>query len=147
MIDQDGKVAATIRSYQAPKEVEVNPGTYRITIQALAMDGIDTSTEIENVSVQAGGITPLTYDFQTGTAFIDAKGDGNSIDSVVTIDEVSSGKNVARGRTYSQGKEFLLNPGTYLVKVAPLGNYKQQKVQTFTIEVKKLEKVTKTVTF
>ena len=147
VVDQNGKVAAAVRSYQTPKEVEVNPGTYTITIQALAMKGINTYTEIENVTVQAGGLTPVACDFETGTAFIDARGDGNSIDSVVNIEEVSSGKNVASGRTYNRGREFLLNPGMYKVKVAPLGNYKDRKAQSFTIEVEKGETTTKTITF
>lgn len=147
LIDPNGNVAATVRSYQTPKEVEVNPGTYTITIQALAMDGINTYTEIENVAIKPGDITPVTYDFQTGTAFIEALVEGKSIDSGVTITEVSSGKNVSGGRTYDRGKEFLLNPGTYLVKVVPLGNYKERNAQSFTIEIKKSEKIMKAVTF
>ncbi|MCB0464404.1 MAG: VWA domain-containing protein [Aequorivita sp.] len=148
ILDQDGKTAASLRTYQEPKEVEVNPGIYKVTIQALVdMKGMDTYTEIENVKVDASGIKLISYNFTTGTAFIDAKGDGNSIDSVVTIDEMKSGKNVAGGRTYNRGKEFLLNPGTYKVKVAPLGNYKDRKPQTITIEVKKGETLTKTIHF
>lgn len=147
VIDQNGNVAASLRSYNAPKEVEVNPGTYKITIQALSMNGVDTYTEIENVTIESGGTTPVTFDFQTGTAYIDARVTDKSIDSLVTLTEASSGKNVAGGRTYDRGKEFLLNPGVYTVKVTPLGDYKDRNAQTFTLEVKKSAKIMKTVTF
>ncbi|MDN3689594.1 hypothetical protein [Cyclobacterium jeungdonense] len=135
------------RSYNAPKEVEVSPGTYKATIQALAMDGMDTYTEIENVTIASGGTTPVTFDFQTGTAHIDARVGDKSIDSMVTLTEESSGKNVAGGLTYDRGKEFLINPGVYTVKVTPLGDYKDRNAQTFTLEVKKSEKIMKTVNF
>jgi Ca-activated chloride channel family protein len=148
VIDENGKVAAAIRTYDAPKEIEVNPGTYKVTIQALTgMKGLDTYTEIENVQVLAGGLQQISHNFTTGKAFIEAKVDGNFIDSVVTIDELNSGTNVAGGRTYDRGKEFLLNPGTYKVKVAPLGKYKDRKAQTFTIEVKEGTSTTKTQNF
>lgn len=148
VLDANGKTVASLRTYNEPKEVEVNPGVYKVSIQALGdMKGLQTYTEIENVTVEASGIRPVSHNFTTGTAFIDAKADGNSIDSVVTIDESPSGKNVAGGRTYSRGKEFLLNPGTYKVKVAPLGNYKDRKTQIVTVEVKKGEAITKTLNF
>lgn len=148
VLDENGKTAANLRTYNEPKEVEVNPGIYKVTIQALGeMKGLETYTEIENVKVDASGIKSISYNYSTGTAFIDAKADGNSIDSVVTIDEVNSGKNVAGGRTYDRGKDFLLNPGNYKVKVAPLGNYKDRKAQTITIEVKEGEALTKTLNF
>ena len=148
VIDEDGKEVAAFRTYQEPKEVEIDPGTYKISIQALeGMRGLDTSTEIDSIKVKAGETTSVSYAFETGTAFIDAKADGNSIDSVVTIIESSSNKNVAGGRTYDRGIEFLLNPGSYNVKVAPLGNYKDRKAQTFNIEIKKGDATTKTINF
>jgi len=148
VVDANGKVAASLRTYDTPKEVEVNPGNYKVIIQALGeMKGMETYVEIDNVAVNASATQPITYNFSSGKAFIDAKADGNSIDSVVTIDDSTSGKNVAGGRTYNRGKEFLLNPGTYNVKVAPLGNYKDRKAQTTTIEVKNGETITKTITF
>ncbi|WP_162416827.1 vWA domain-containing protein [Cyclobacterium roseum] len=147
VIDQNENVVASLRSYNAPKEVEVNPGTYKITIQALAMNGMDTYAEIENITIKAGGTTPVMFDFQTGTVHIDARVADRSIDSMVTLTEESSGKNVAGGRTYDRGKEFLLNPGMYKVKVTPLGDYKDRNAQTFTLEVKKAEKIMKTIHF
>ena len=147
VIDQNGQVAASVRTYSSTKEMEVNPGSYTITIQALAMNGLDTYAKMENISIATGGTTPVRYDFQTGTAFIDARVDDKSIDSIVTISEASSGKNVAGGRTYDRGRDFLLNPGTYTVKVAPMGAYKDRAPQTVTMEVKTSEKLVKTLTF
>ncbi len=148
VLDANGKTAASVRTYDSPKEVEVNPGIYKVTIQALGdMKGLETYTEIENVTVDASGTKQIAHNFTSGKAFIDAKVDGKSIDSVVTIDEAASKKNVAGGRTYDRGKEFLLNPDTYTVKVAPLGAYKDRKAQTFNIEVKKGETLNKTLNF
>lgn len=147
VVDKNGKVVASVRTYQTPKEVEVNPGTYKITLQALVMEGMNTYAEIENVTINAAGITPIAHDFETGTASIDTKADGTSIDCVVTINETNTGKNVAAGRTYGRTKAFLLNPGTYKVKIAPLGNYKDRKTQIITIEVKKGATTSKTINF
>lgn len=148
VFNKNGKVAATTRMYLEPKEIEVNPGIYKITIQALAsMKGLETYIEIENVKVEAGGLQPISHNFSSGTVFINAKVDGSSIDSLVTIKDFSSGKSVAGGRTYDRGKEFLLNPGAYKVSVAPLGNYKDKKAQTFTLEIQKNDKITKTLNF
>ena len=145
--DQNGKVAASVRTYDTPKEAELNPGTYTLTIQALAMEGMETYTEIENLTIEASKTTPVSFNFTTGKAFIDATADGKSIDSVVTITEINSGKNVAGSRTYDRGANFLLNPGNYKVKVSPLGSYKDRKPQTITLEVIKGETTSKKLTF
>lgn len=148
IIDQNGNIAAGLRTYNQPKEVEVNPGVYTVYIQALGdMKGLATNTELKNVTVSGGATQPIAYDFTTGTASIHAKADGNYIDSVVTIDDAATGKNVAGGRTYNREKEFLLNPGSYSVKMVPLGNYKDRKPQTFPMEIKKAATTTKTVNF
>ena len=145
--DSYGKTAASVRTYSTPKEAEVNPGTYTVTIQALSMKGLETYTEIENVLIEAGKTTPISYNFETGEAFVDATADGKSIDSVVTIKEANSGKSVDGGRTYTRGAKFLLNPGNYNVKVAPIGAYKDRAAQTFTMEVKRGELTSKKLTF
>jgi Ca-activated chloride channel family protein len=147
VLDQSGKVAATFRTYDAPKEAEVNPGIYKVTIQAMRIEGVNTYAEIDSVQIGGAAVTPLAYEFDSGTAFIDAQVNGGSIDAVVTVSEVKSGKNVAGGRTYDRGKEFLLNPGTYSVKIAPVGVHKDKSAQTITIEVKKGESTSKTLNF
>lgn len=148
IVDPNGTTAASLRTYNEPKVVEVNPGVYTVSIQALGnMKGLETYTELKNVVVQGGATQPISHDFTTGTAIIHAKADGKYIDSVVTIDDATSGKNVAGGRTYDRTKEFLLNPGTYKVKMVPLGIFKDRKPQTFTMEIKKATTTTKTVNF
>lgn len=147
LIDQDGKVVASVRTYQEPKEMEVNPGTYNISIQALAIEGVETFTEIKNIEIKANAITPVSYNFKTGKAVIEALADGKSIDSVVNINEISTGKNVSGARTYGREREFVLNPGKYRVKMSPLGDYKDRNPQTFTIEVKQRETISKKVNF
>ncbi len=107
------------------------------------MDGIEAYTEIENIEVKSNATTPVSYDFKTGKAVIETFADGKSIDSVVNFKELTSGKNVSGARTYGREKEFLLNPGKYQVKVAPLGEYKDRESQTITIEVKQGETIRK----
>jgi len=148
LIDQNGKAAAAVRTYKIPKEVEVNPGIYKVTIQALGtMEGLHTYTEFENIKIEAGVITPISYDFKTGNFEIYTKVDGENIDTTVKIKEVNSGKGVASARTYKRGAKFLLNPGSYQVNVKPLGNYKGKSPQTIIIEVKQGEIVTKELKF
>ena len=147
LIDQNGKVEASERTYTTPKEVEVNPGIYKATIQALAMEGMDTYTEIENIKISSTGITPISHDFKTGNFEIYTKAENENIDTVVTIKEVNSGKSVAVSRTYHRGTKFLLNPGTYQVNVQPLGDHKKKNPQTFTIEVKPGEVTTNELKF
>ncbi|MGD9488118.1 MAG: VWA domain-containing protein [Calditrichaceae bacterium] len=147
LIDQKGKVAASVRTYSAPKEVEVNPGSYKVSIQALAMEGINTYTELENNVIRAGGMTPVSYDFKTGNFEIFTKAGNENIDAAVSLKEMISGKSVAGSRTYTKGAKFLLNPGTYEVKVVPLGSHKGKDAQIFTIQVKQGELTTKEVKF
>lgn len=135
MSDQAGSIVATVRTYQAPKEVEINPGIYDISIQALAMNGMETYTEIKNVTVNSGKTTPVEYSFKTGNLVVESLAAGKSFDSAVSIKDAVSGKNVADGRTYGREKDFLLNPGKYEVKLVPLGEYKNLQTQTITVDV------------
>ncbi|HBY69368.1 MAG TPA: hypothetical protein DEG69_17445, partial [Flavobacteriaceae bacterium] len=145
--DENDKVVATGRTYGRVKELEVNPGTYTVEFQALAMKGLNTFQKKENITVTAGEVTEISHNFNTGTFFIDAKVGENSIDTMVTLKEKNSGNHVDGSRTYNRGAKFLLNPGTYTVKVTPLGNYKDRNSQNFTIEVKTGDSTTKTLNF
>ena len=147
LIDQNGKVVAVERTYSDQQEVEVNPGTYKISIQALKMEGVSTYTEFESIKIQADSTTPISYDFKTGNFEIFTRVGTENIDTVVTIKEVNSGKSVAGSRTYTKGAKFLLNPGTYEVKVLPLGVHKGKKSQIFNMEVKQGELTTKELKF
>jgi Ca-activated chloride channel family protein len=147
LIGEDGKVVAVTRTYQAPREVEVDPGTYKVTIQALAMEGMDTYTEFADVTIRSGDVTPLSYDYKTGKFQVYTRIGDQDIDAVVTVKDASTGTSVAGSRTYDRGAIFLLNPGVYQVKAAPVGNYKDKRAQTFNIEVKQGEITIKEIKF
>lgn len=148
LVNTIGKVVASTRTYRTPTEVEVNPGTYKVTIQALAtMEGLDTYTEFENIKIESGGITPISYDFKTGNFQIYTKADSKNIDTVVSLKEVNSGQSVAGSRTYLRGAKFLLNPGLYEVKVQALGDHKGKDPQKFTMKIRQGEVTTKEINF
>lgn len=145
VIDQHGKVAASERTYSRSGEAEVNPGTYTLTVQALGMEGLDTYMELENVEIYGGKVTPVSFNFKSGTFEIFTKVGDENIDTVVTIREVNSGKRVAGSRTYTRGAKFLLNPASYEVNVVPLGAHKAKTSQTFIVDVIQGELQTKEV--
>ncbi len=148
LIGADGKVAAQTRTYKAPKEVEVNPGTYKVTIQALGtLEGLETFADKGMFEIQSGEITPVAHEFISGNFEIYPKVGADIIDTVVNITEINSGTNVAGSRTYTKGAKFLLNPGQYEVNVKPLGVHKGKSAQTFTMEVKQAEVTVKELNF
>ncbi|GEO19943.1 hypothetical protein CQA01_04770 [Cyclobacterium qasimii] len=147
VIDPNGEVVATTRTYGVKKEVEVNPGLYKVAIQALKMEGLQTNTEIDSIAIEAAKTLPLVYDFKTGEFEIFTQIGGENIDCVVTIVEEQTGKNVAGSRTYLRGTKFLLNPGNYSVTSKPLGVHKDKAIQSFTIAIEQGETIRKTLTF
>jgi len=147
IIDANGKVVATTRTYGVNKELEVDPGVYKVAIQALAMEGMHTNTEMDSIAIKAGKSSPLVYDFKTGNFEIYSQVGGEDIDTVVSIKEEKSGKSVSGSRTYNKGEKFLLNPGKYVVEVRPLGAHKEKAAQTLKVEVKQGETITETLEF
>ncbi len=148
LYDTNDKVAASVRTYTEPKEVEVNPGTYKVSIQALgSMKGISTYTELENISITAGGTTPVSHNFKSGNFEIITRVNGENVDAIVSIKEINTGKKLGGSRTYDRGTKFLLNPGVYEVKAVPLGVHKDKASQTFRITVKAGELISKEVNF
>ena len=121
-----GKLAAQTRTYGKAREMEVLAGTYRITYSALKLKGLDIVAEENNVVVEANGTTSISHDFRSGIALIGVQtASGERIDATINIYEKASGKNVAKGRSYtsesSNPKTFLLNPGSYEVRIKTLG--------------------------
>lgn len=147
VIDSDGKVAASTRTYGVEKVMEVNPGTYTLSFQALVMEGLNTLFKTEEFTIKAGEQTVVSHEFDTGFANIYPKSGGAFIDCVVTVVEVNSKTNVAGSRSYTKGCEFMLNPGTYTIKVVPLGVHKAKAPQIFNVDVKKGATVSKTLNF
>ncbi len=146
----DGKVAAHGRTYGRPKILEVNPGIYNIEIIALAMKGIEIQENIENVAVEAGDLKEVEHNFKTGIAMIGAVNSSGLVDATVNFLETTTNKNVAAARTYvsesSNPREFLLNPGSYVVKVTSRGK-SGGKTETFNLQVKENETVEKIINF
>ena len=147
IFDQKGKVASSFRTYTSTKEAEVNPGIYKVTIQALRMEGMDTYTEMDSITIRANETTPISYNFKTGEFEIFTRVGDENIDAIVTVDEVKTGKNVGAARTYDRGAKFLLNPGKYKIKVVPLKVHKDKATQTIIIELKQGELITKEIKF
>lgn len=143
--DQSGNVIASVRTYKAPKELDINPGTYNISIQALVMEGLNTSTEIKNITVGSNKIMPVSFNFKTGKLLLETFVGDKSVDSIVTISEANSGKGVSAKRTYGREKEILLNPGKYLVKAVPLGDHKNRESKTITVDVTQNQNTTKKI--
>jgi len=148
LIGPHEKVVATQRTYSSTQEVEVNPGNYKVTIQALAsMEGVETYIEIESVTIKAGDVTRISHDFETGAFEILTKVGAENIDTVIRIKETASGKQVAASRTYDRGTKFLLNPGTYSVEATPLGIYKDKDLKVITVIIVQGEHLTKELKF
>lgn len=111
------------------------------------MEGTETNTEIKDIVIKAGQTTPVSHDFKSGDFQIYTKVGDEHIDAVVTINEANTGISVAGSRTYTKGAKFLLNPGSYQVKAAPLGTHKNKEAKTFTVEVKQGELITTEIKF
>jgi Ca-activated chloride channel family protein len=147
----DKKVAGSIRTYGKVKGVEVAPGNYFLTLEALNIKGVDIKIEIQEVKVVAGESQEINYNFLSGIAMVGVQtSSGELIDASINFIEVSSGKRVAGSRSYtsasSNPSKFILNPGVYNVKVLTLGKHKGNS-KLFTIEVKEGETVEKILTF
>jgi Ca-activated chloride channel family protein len=148
---QDGEVVGGSRTYGRPQIIELNPGVYDIEIKALIIKGLENTFIIEDVSVEATKTTDATHNFKSGIAMIGVKSDEELVDAVVSINSNATGENVAGSRTYtsdsSNPREFILNPGIYDVKVSAVKKEYAGKKETFTIEVKQGETVTKILNF
>ncbi|PWI30410.1 hypothetical protein DI383_08155 [Flavobacteriaceae bacterium LYZ1037] len=148
---QEGVVVGGSRTYGRPLIIELNPGVYDIELIALNMKGHESKFTIEDVIVEATKTTDATHNFKTGIAMIGVKSDEELIDALVSINSKDTGLNVAGSRTYtsesSNPREFILNPGVYDVKVTAAKKEYSGKTETFSIEVKQGEVVTKILNF
>ena len=145
------KSISGVRTYGRAQDLEINPGMYDVLIQALKIEGIETNFKIENIEVKANETSTIRYNFKSGIALIGVKTSGGElIDSTVNFFEKTTGKNVAAARTYtsntSNPKPFILNPGTYDVKVVTLGKHSGHS-ETFSIIVKEGETVEKQIQY
>ena len=143
--NQNGKRVGVTRTYGRSKEVEIDPGTYDIIIQALVIKGDQAKVTKTGIELTEG-IIEIRHDFKTGKLYLNPTVNDASIDSVVKIIDVASGRSVASGRTYTKGKEFLLNPGNYQVVITPLGAHKDKASKTISLKLKQGDDIRKVVT-
>jgi Ca-activated chloride channel family protein len=148
---QEGEVVGGSRTYGRPLIIEVNPGVYDIVIMAMHIKGLENKFTLEDVKVEATKTTDVTHNFKTGIAMIGVKSGEVLVDAVVSINNKETGENVAGSRTYtsdsSNPREFILNPGVYEVKVTAAKKEFAGKKETFIMEVKQGETVTKILNF
>ena len=130
MYDQNtGKLVAQTRTYNRAQQMEVLAGKYKLVYLAMQIEGPDKEVEVMDVEVVANETRTATHNFESGEARIGVQtASGELIDATVNFHDKESGKNVARGRTYTREtnnpKTFILNPGTYEVRIKTLGAHK-----------------------
>jgi Ca-activated chloride channel family protein len=145
------KSVATSRTYGKTIDLEVNPGVYDVNILMLQIKGISIKHTIEGVEVKPNETIPISHNFESGIAMVGVKtASGELIDATVNFNETTTGKNVVGGRTYTSAKnnpkKFMLNPGTYKVKIITLGAHKGHS-DTFTLTIKTGETIEKIITY
>jgi len=143
-------LVAKARTYGRTQTMEVNPGVYDITFQALKMKGLKTFYTLEDVQVNAGKNISVAHNFETGVAMIGVRSGNNLVDATVNFKEINTNKWVTGKRLYtsesSNPKKFLLNPGTYSVRIQTVGKYKG-KTESFTVTIKAGETVKKIINY
>lgn len=136
-----GKNVARSRTYGKTKQMEVSPGSYELVIKVIGIEGSAIEHTVNNLVVQSGEITAVSHNFSSGTAMIGVQNADGLVDATVNIIDLDSGKNVARGRTYTSPnnnpKEFILTPGEYefIVKAVSGANKGATDKSTITVEV------------
>jgi Ca-activated chloride channel family protein len=132
------KVIAQTRTYGRTKEMQVPPGAYNLTFEALTIKGDSAKGQQNNLRVVGGESNVINFDFPSGKAMIGVKSGNELVDAAVNFKSMISNAHVAGSRTYtsaaSNPKEFILSPGKYLVTIQTLGAQKGHK-QQFEIEV------------
>ena len=126
---QTGKTVGTSRTYGRKRVIEVNAGNYEVEVQALALKGLSLKHRFENVVVEANETNALNYDYTSGELKIGVSTQsGELVDATVNVYQDERKKHVASGRTYtsdtSNPKKIIIQPGTYEIKIKPLGKHK-----------------------
>ncbi|MBK7939345.1 MAG: VWA domain-containing protein [Lewinellaceae bacterium] len=128
-----------------PVKFKVLPGIYDVEIKTVEISG-SSVFRIENQQLSAIPLS-LKHNFTSGELNVGARKGGDLTDVVLTVYSKTSGKEVARGRTYtaatSNPKSFTLEPGQYRVEATPV-NAKDLQKKTMEVEVKIGETVTRT---
>ena len=126
------KIKANSRTYGRQQDMEVDPGIYKLTVQALKIKGLENFYEYPEIEIKSNSETKVIHEFESGLVKIGVKTSGGElVDATVNFYEKQTGENIAANRTYtsdtSNPKSFVLSPGEYLVKIVTLGKHKGQK--------------------
>lgn len=140
---QTKKVIGSRRTYGRKTTIEVNSGNYDVEIIPLTIKGQSLKYTFENISVKANETNNLSHDYNTGTLLIGVSTkSGDLVDASINITDSITKTNIAGGRTYtsasSNPKAFILQPGTYEIKIQTLGKHKGVvKTETVTVDTDK----------
>lgn len=121
------KTVASTRSYTNsktnPARLKVPPGLYDIVIVSVEIKG-KAEKKIFKTNLTPGTSLSFSHNFESGELNIGAKRGLELIDATVNIYSTKTNLNVAAGRTYqassSNPKNFILEPGKYLVELKPV---------------------------
>ncbi|MCB0770395.1 MAG: VWA domain-containing protein [Flavobacteriales bacterium] len=146
-----GDQVASTRTYGRSKTMEVPAGYYKVTFQALVIKGPDTYFEMDSVMIEPNMTIPISHNFDSGTALIGVRtANGELIDATVNFHDATTGERIDGARTYTSPnnnpRSFLLDPGTYQVKIVTLGEH-QGHSKTIEVTVVTGETTTRTLTF
>lgn len=140
------KVIGQTRTYGGMKEIQVPPGLYNITFEALRIKGESAKAHQNDIIVSGGQSNVIQHDFPSGLGYVGVKSGQELVDASVTFKSIPTQSSVATGRTYtsssSNPKEFILSPGVYEVTVQALGKHKgfKQSFEMVILQGKSTEK-------
>lgn len=127
IVSTNGQTVVTTRSYTSassnPKVMELNPGTYDVTVRSVTIEGEGFEVTQSGIQVEASQTSECALDIPSGILMVGAKHQGELWDCTIHVSTLS-GESVARGRTYtsesSNPKRMVLTPGKYKVTLQPL---------------------------
>jgi Ca-activated chloride channel family protein len=119
-----------------PKTWRIAAGVYDVEIGSVEIAG-RPSHRIESVTVEPGGRAERAHAFVSGTLRIGAVRGAERVDATIGVTN-AAGASVGAGRTYTAAatnpQEFVLEPGRYRVRVAPV-KADVGKARTIEVEV------------
>jgi len=120
-----------------PAVVRITAGTYDVLVRSLEISG-HPEHRFDGVTVEPGARAELAHAFVSGALRIGASRRGELVDATISVIDIATGREVAKGRTYtkpkSNPKTFTLDPGRYRIKLKALRVDGTPK-QTFELEL------------
>lgn len=133
-----------------PRMISLPDGMYKVEVKPLGMKGVK-SRVISDIEILEGEQILQDVDFSFGELSVKSVRNGKLTDTLVTVTDVESGQEIARGRTYTKEQNnprvFKLAPGVYDVSVKSM-EIKNSPDRTFeSLEITGGETVEKEVDF